>query len=305
MSKKKAPKDLGENTKLVHAGRDPEAYYGVVNPPIVRTSTILYPSLAAYEDPDHKYRYAPYGTPLSDKFPTAMAELEGGFDGIATPCGLSAITTTLLSFLKAGDHLLVSDILYQPAHDFCKTHLPRFGIEVQFFNPLIGKGIEKLVQKNTTLIYMESPGSATFEITDVPAITTVAKKHGITTMLDNSWSGGMLYKPLAQGVNIAVQSATKYVGGHSDITLGVIVTDTAKNYKIVKTTAKALGVCPGSEELYLALRGLRTMKLRLQQNAANALVIAKWLEKRKEVQRVYHAALSSDSGSAILPGAMA
>ena len=299
MSKKKIKKPYGENTNLVHAGRNPEEYFGVVNPPVVRTSTILYPSLEAYENPDHKFRYAPYGTPLTDKFTTAMAELEGGFAGIATPCGLSAVTTTLLAVLKAGDHLLVSDVLYPPAHDFCSEYLTRFGVEVEFYNPLIGKGIEKLIRKNTKLIYMESPGSATFEVMDVPAIVVVAKKKNITTMLDNSWSGGMLYKPLAQGVNVAVQSATKYVGGHSDLTLGVIVTDSEKNFKIIKTTAKALGVCPGSEELYLALRGLRTMKLRLRQHAENALKVAKWLEKRKEIQRVYHPALPGDPGHKI------
>lgn len=293
MSKKKKP--YRADTKLVHSGRAPEDYYGVVNPPVVHTSTILYPSLAAYENPDHVFRYAPYGTPLSRHFTNAMAELEGGFDAVATPCGLSAVTTTLFALLKSGDHLLASDALYPPSRDFMRNVLPRMGVQVTFYDPLIGSGIAKLIQKNTKVIYMESPGSATFEIMDVKAITKVAKKNKIASVLDNSWSGGMVFKPIEHGVNYAVQSATKYVGGHSDLTLGVIVADTKENFKIIKNMAKGLGVCPGSDELYLALRGLRTIKIRMRQNEENALKVAKFLQGRKEVSKVYHPALPKDA----------
>lgn len=286
-------------TRLIHLGRAPKEYFGIVNPPISRTSTILFPSLDAYEDKDRKYRYARMGNPLSDKFECAMAEIENGHAAISTPSGLTAITTSLLAFLKSGDHVLVTDSLYQPSRLFCDNVLTRFGVEVEYYDPLIGAGISGLIRNNTTVIYMESPGSATFEIQDVPAIVQAAKARNIITIADNSWSAGLLFRPLDHGADISLQSCTKYVGGHSDINLGVSVARTPELYKQLKKTALDLGVCAGAEDLYLALRGLRTISLRMRQCAENAMIVAEWLKGRNEVQRLYFPALESDPNHAL------
>ncbi|MCB1591490.1 MAG: cystathionine beta-lyase [Alphaproteobacteria bacterium] len=291
---RKSKKPLGPNTKLMHAGRNPDAFFGLANLPVGRCSTIMYPSLEAYENPNHKFRYGRTGNPVSEAFELAMAELEGGYNAITGPSGLAAITTAVLAFVKAGDHVLFCDSIYPPTRIFCDNTLTRMGVEVEYYDPLIGKGIEKKIRRNTSLIYMESPGSATFEIQDVPAIASIAKKRGIVTMLDNSWSGGLLFRPIEHGVNIAIQSATKYVGGHSDISLGVAVADTQKNYRTLKRGALHLGTCAAPDELWLALRGLRTMPVRMKQNAQNALKVAQWLEKRPEIKRVYYPALKND-----------
>ncbi len=295
MSRKKNAKHThGKNTRLVHAGRDPEAFFGLANLPVGRVSTIIYPSLEAYENPNHKFRYGRVGNPMSEAFELAMSELEGGYNAITASSGLAAITTAILAFVKTGDHVLICDAVYPPTRIFCDETLKRMGVEVEYYDPLIGKGIEKMIRKNTSLIYMESPGSGTFEVQDVPAIVAAAKKRGILTMLDNSWSGGLIFRPIEHGVNVAVQSVTKYVGGHSDISLGVAVADTEKTYKILKRGALHLGTCAAPDELWLALRGLRTMAVRMKQNAQNALKVAQWLEKRPEVAHVYYPALKGD-----------
>lgn len=287
-------KEIKDKTKLIHLGRNPDDYYGVVNPPIVKTSTILYPSLAAYEDKDHKYRYGRLGTPLSDHFEGALAELEGGYAAVATSSGLGAVTTALQSFLKAGDHILVADAIYPPTRFFCDNVLGRFGVEVEYYDPLIGAGIEELIRYNTAVIYMESPGSATFEIQDVPAIAKIARQKDVITIIDNTWSAGVLFKPLVHGVDISLQSAAKYIGGHSDVNLGVVVASTEALYKRLKKTAVDLGQCGAPDDMYLALRGLRTLEMRIRQAGENGLRIAKFLQGRDEVERVFFPALSDD-----------
>ncbi|MCC7304988.1 MAG: cystathionine beta-lyase [Alphaproteobacteria bacterium] len=292
-------KTYREDTNIAHWGRNPEEYFGMVNPPVSRASSILFPTLESYKTGKNPYIYGRTGTPLARHFEEAMAALEGGHKAISTPSGMTAISTALMAFLKAGDHLLITDSLYESSRRYCDNFLPRFGVEVEYYDPLIGPGIEKLIRKNTAVIYMESPGSGTFDMQDVPAIVKAAKKRKIITMLDNSWASGILYKPLAQGVNISILSATKYIGGHSDIMLGAAVADTEENYKKLKSTARDLGVCAGSEEMYLALRGLRTLKVRLKHQQESALKIAKWLQKRPEVQRVYYPVLANDPGHKI------
>lgn len=278
----------------MHAGYDPADYFGVVNPPIVRASTILYPTLASYEDPDHKYRYGRHATPFTDTFTTAMAELENGHDAIAAPSGLAAITTSLLAFLKASDHVLVADSIYPPTRHFCNNVLTRMGVEVEYYDPLIGANIANKIKNNTAMIYMESPGSATYEIQDVPAIVKAAKAQKIITIVDNSWASGILFKPLDHGADISVLSCTKYIGGHSDIMLGAAVARTPELYKKLWATAKDLGICAGTEEISLALRGLRTLPVRMKEAGARGLKIAQWLEKQTGVQRVYHPPLKTD-----------
>ncbi len=284
-------KTYRKETNLVHSGRDPEAYFGVVNPPICRTSTILYDNLNAYFSPDTKYRYGRMGNPLSDAFESAAAELEGGFNAITTPSGLSAITTSILAFAKSGDHVLMVDTCYPPTRFFATKNLQDLGIEVEFYDPLIGAGITDLIRDNTSVIYLESPGSATFEVQDVPAITKVARERSILTIADNTYSAGILFRPLEHGVNIVIQSAAKYVGGHSDVNMGFAVTDTEEHYKILKACAVNLGVCAGAEDLSLSLRGLRTLKMRMSYAEQNMKPVLDWFTSRPEVQNVYCPAL--------------
>ena len=286
-------KDHKENTRLAHIGLAPDEYFGIVNPPIARASTILYPSLAAYEDPNHKYRYGRMGNPLSEKFEGAIAEIENGYNARTTASGLSAITLALMTVLKAGDHALIVDTLYPPGRDFCNQVMAKFGVEIEYYDPRIGDKIKDLVKDNTTLIYLESPGSGTFEVQDIPAITKVAKEKGIKTIVDNTYAAGLLLKPLDLGVDFSLQSATKYIGGHSDINMGVVVARTEEDFKALKSMATNRGDCASAEDLYLGLRGLRTITLRMKQNAENALKVATWLQKQKGIADVLYPALKS------------
>mgnify|MGYP003631541920 CR=1 FL=1 len=285
-----------KNTRLMHAGRKPEEYFGVVNPPICRTSTILYDNLAAYLDPNTKYRYGRVNNPLSQSFEEAVAELEGGFHAISTSCGLSAITTTLMAFLKAGDHVLIVDSCYPPTRFFANKQLHSFGVHVEYYDPMVGAGIKDLIRDNTRAIYLESPGSATFDVQDVPAIVKVARAHDILTIMDNTYAAGVLFRPLDHGVNISVQSAAKYLGGHSDVNLGFAVTDNEDRYKTLKACAVNLGVCAGADDLYLALRGLRTLQMRLDYAEQNMRPVLDWFSGREEVQKLYCPALDDARG---------
>lgn len=287
---------FSEDTWLTHAGRDPDAYFGIVNPPIARASTILYPNLEAFENPDHRYRYAREGSPISDAFETTMAKLEGGFGAVTSPSGLTALTMTLQAFTKAGDHILICDSVYPPMRFYARDMLSKFGIEVEFYDPQIGGAIERLIRPNTALIHMESPGSATFEVQDIPAITAVAKKHGVVTMADNSWGSGILFKPLSHGVDISVLACTKYIGGHADVNLGVAIARNEAVYKRLRASAKHLGMCAAPEDLYLALRGLRSLKLRMAKNEENATAVIEFLKTRDEIQQIFYPALESHPG---------
>ncbi|MGH1403462.1 MAG: cystathionine beta-lyase [Alphaproteobacteria bacterium] len=292
-------KNWKKETVLMHAGRKPEDYFGVVNPPIARTSTILYEDLAAYLDPKTKFRYGRVNNPLSDAFEGAIAELEGGYHAVTASSGLAAITTTLLSFLKTGDHVLIVDSCYPPTRFFANKQLKSYGVDVEYYDPMIGAGIEGLIKENTALIYLESPGSATFEVQDVPAIVQVAKKHDVLTVMDNTYSAGVLFKPLSHGVNISVQSAAKYLGGHSDVNLGVAVVDTKEHYKTLKNCAVNLGACAGAEDLYLSMRGLRTLEMRLKHAEENMRPVLEWFKGRDEVQTLYCPALEENKGHEI------
>lgn len=283
-------------TKLMHVGRKPDDYFGVVNPPICRASTILYKDLAAYSDPDTKFRYGRMGNPLSQSFEGAMAELEGGFNAVSTPSGLSAITTALWSFLKAGDHFLMVDSCYPPARFFVTKQLRAFGVDVEFYDPMIGADIQSLIRENTAVIYMETPGSASFDVQDVPAITAVAKARGIITIVDNTYSSGILFSPLAHGANIVLQSCAKYIGGHSDINLGVVIADNEAHYKTLKSCALNLGVCGAAEDMYLALRGLRTLEMRLKQASKGMQPVLAWFQNRPEIAGIYSPMLADHPG---------
>ena len=283
-------------TLLTHAGSKPDEYHGAVNVPPHRMSTIVFRTYEEFEKvPNVPYSYGRAGTPSTAAFEEGIAAIEGAYRSVATCSGLSAIITALIAFAETGDHILMTDNCYGPSRKSCEEILRRFGVDVEYYPPMIGAEIEKLFRPNTKLVFMEAPGSLTFEVQDIGAITAAAKKAGIKTAIDNSWATPLFFQPLDFGIDISVMSATKYVSGHSDVMLGVVSTN-EEAWPQVKRAALMLGLCGGSEELYLGLRGLRTLNVRLQQHQKNALDIAAWLANRKEVKAVRHPALPSCPG---------
>jgi cystathionine beta-lyase len=289
-------KDKKFLTRLTHAGSKPDEYHGAVNVPPHRMSTIVFRTFAEFEKvPDVPFSYGRAGTPSSAAFEEAIADIEGAFRSVATCSGLSAILTALLAFAKAGDHILMTDNCYGPSRKTCEEILRRFGIDVEYYPPMIGAAIEKLFRPNTKLVFMEAPGSLTYEVQDVGAILAAAKKAGVRTAIDNSWATPLFFRPIEFGIDVSVMSATKYVAGHSDVMLGV-VSATEEAFPAVKRAALMLGLCAGSEELYLGLRGLRTLHARMQQHQKNALDVAQFLSLQPQVKRVLHPALPSCPG---------
>ncbi len=291
---------LGPETRLVTSGRDTRAQKGFVNPPVVHGSTVLYPTAEDLRAHRGEFQYGRHGTPTTKALQDMMMALEGpqcAGVGIA-PSGLAAITTTLLSVLKAGDHLLVCDNVYRPSRNFCNGLLARYGVETSYFDPLIGAGIEHLFKPNTQAVLVEAPGSQSFEMPDIPAIAAVAHARGAFVIDDNTWATPLYHRSLEQGVDISMQAATKYIGGHSDIMFGTISAN-ARAWPLVQETIRLLGVCAGPDDVFLALRGLRTLSVRLARHYASGLEMARWLANRPEVARVLHPALETDPGHAI------
>ncbi len=283
----------------MHMGRDPDEYFGIVNPPIIRTSTVLAQTFDELEDFSRPFPYGNMNTPIRKKFEEAMAEIEGGYNAIATATGLAAINLALLSFVKPGDHILIPDHTYPTTRTICDQFYKRMDIEAEYYDPMVGGDIAKICKDNTSIIFLESPGSFTYEVQDVPAIAEVAKAKNILTIIDNTYAAGVLYKPLSQGVDVSLQAATKYIGGHSDVNLGVVVASTEELFKQIQSTGWNLGMAPASEDIFLALRGLRTMKLRLRQHEENTLRVMNFLTTRPEVTKVFHPALESNPGHKI------
>ncbi|MEM8588437.1 MAG: cystathionine beta-lyase [Pseudomonadota bacterium] len=291
------------DTVLTHAGRDPSANHGVVNPPVYHASTILFDTMddlaKGYAERYAHYTYGRTGTPTSHAFETAVAALEGAHAAVSAPSGLSAVAIALDAFTQAGDHVLVVDAAYGPTRDYCDKVLSRHGVTVEYYDPLIGGDIDGLIRDETRVIFMESPGSLTFEIQDVPAITAVAKARGVVTMIDNTWATPLFFKPFDHGVDISVHAATKYMVGHADAMMGVVCCATRDLFMAVKSQAHLQGICAGPDDLYLAQRGLRTMAVRLRHHQQSALEVARWLRDREEVARVLHPALPDDPGHAL------
>lgn len=303
---------MKKETIAVTSGKEPEKHNGMVNTPVHRTSTILFPTIRDYHDAERgkdfynttggsqaaDYSYALTGTPTTFDLQKTIAELEGGDHTLVTPSGLSAITTTLLSFVSAGDHILVADTVYGPTRRFCNKELKRLGVETTYYDPLIGEGISELIHNNTRIIFTESPGSLTFEMQDIPAIAKAAHEKGAVVVMDNSWASSLYFKPFEHGVDVSIQAGTKYIGGHSDIFLGTITT-TNEHIKKIFRTFKNLGTHTSPDVCYTALRGIRTMPTRIKAHEKSALNIAKWLSKQKEVKTVLHPALKSSPGHKI------
>ncbi|ACM04091.1 cystathionine beta-lyase [Cereibacter sphaeroides] len=292
-------KKLKYDTILTHAGRDPARHLGAVNTPVYRASTILFPTLAALEAKEGtKLRYGRRGTPTTHALEDAVCALEKADRALLAPSGVSAISTILMSFAEPGAHILMTDSAYGPARKFCEFTLRRFGVETTYYDPTVGAGIEALIRPETKLIWMESPGSQTFEVQDVSAIAEVARRHGIVTAIDNTWSGGYFCQPLTQGVDISIQAGTKYISGHSDLLLGTIACR-AEHYDRLRETYLRFGVCLGADDAFLALRGLRTMAVRMAHHHESGLEVANWLLQQEEVCRVMHPGLPGDPGHAL------
>ena len=290
---------MKDDTILAHTGLHPHDNHGIVNPPVYHASTVLFPTLEAYRNASTaRVRYGRRGTPTTFALEEATTALEGGEGSILTPSGLAAIAHSLTACLKTGDHLLVTDNTYGPTRRFCDDVLSRYGITTNYYDPLIGGDIEKLLKPNTKVVWVESPGTQTFEIQDIPAIANAAHANGALVLMDNTWSGGYFYKALKHGVDISIHAGTKYIVGHSDAMFGVIVCNKA-TFETVRDSAQLYGNCTGPDDVYLALRGLRTMGVRLNRHNASALKVATWLQNRPEVLRVMHPGLSDDPGHAL------
>jgi len=285
-------------TIAVSAGRMTKEHYGAVNTPVYRTSTILHPSFESLKTEALPYKYGRRGTPTSRSFESAIEELEGGARTVAVPSGLNAITTAILSVCGSGDHLLMTDSCYGPTRHFCDKTLPRFGIETTYYDPLIGADIASLFRPNTRAVYCESPGSLTFEIQDVPAIAAVAHARDASVLLDNTWATPVYFRALDQGVDLAILSGTKYLGGHADVMVGTVTANESHKARLEAFYGDT-GLFLGGDDCYLALRGVRTLPLRLKHHQESALRITRWLETRPEVARVLYPALESDPGHAL------
>jgi cysteine-S-conjugate beta-lyase len=289
------------DTLLAHAGGDPADRHGAVNPPVYRASTILFPTVAAYQAsrvPATRFdviRYGQLGTPTTFALEEAIAALEGGYRAMLLPSGLAAVTAALQGLLRNGDHLLMVDTAYASTRHFCDVVLPRFGIHTTYYDPLIGSEITSLFRPQTKVVFLESPGSLTFEVQDVPAIAAAARAAGITSVIDNSWATPYFLPAFALGVDVSIIAATKYIGGHADVMLGTITTSEAL-YEPLRSMVAELGFCVSPDDAFLALRGLRTLGIRLERHHRNALRVAEWLEGREEVARVLYPALPSDPG---------
>ena len=289
-----------KHTQIVSAGRKKAYTQGVVNPVVQRASTVVFDSVAdlkaaAKKRGDKTLFYGRRGTTTHFALQEAIAELEGGEGCALYPSGAAAISNALLSFVKTGDHILMVDTAYEPTRDFCDKILAGLGIETTYYPPGIGAGINELIKDNTRVLFLESPGSITMEVQDVPAMVAKANERGVMTMLDNTWGNGLHFRPLEHGVDISIQAATKYIVGHSDVMMGVAVAN-KKYWPTLREISYLLGQCTSADDAYLALRGLRTMAVRLKQHEQAAIEVAKWLETHPLVDHIRHPAFATCPG---------
>ena len=297
----RTPPDLNKlrlETRLAHAGRDRTRSEGAVNPPVHRATTLL------IDDADDLYgapkkTYGIDGMAVQEALREALVAIEGGAGATLTPSGLAACTLALMTVAKAGGEMLVTDALYAPTRRFCETTLKRFGVKTRYIDPRIGAGIADLITDETCGVFLESPGTHTFEVMDVPAITAAAKARSVPVILDNTWSAGVYFKPFEHGVDISVQALTKYQSGHADAFVGAVLGSTPEWAARLTATYKQLGLFASPDDCYLLLRGLRTLSVRLERQSASALKIAQWLDTRPEVAHVIHPALPSHPDHAI------
>ncbi len=296
-------KKMHDATRIVHAGRNPKEQGWMVNPPIYQSSTIVFPTYKdllyaerGYSNNDlvepYELKYGRYGTQSNFSLEKAISEIEDGYNTFVTSSGAAAVYTAIMAFVKQGDHILMVDNTYSPTRGFNTKFLTKFGVETTYYDPYVGADIAKLIKKNTKVIFMESPGSLSFEVQDVKAICKVAKKHGIVTIIDNSWASGLYFKPLEHGVDVSVMALTKYINGHSDTMMGSITVQ-EKHFRAMYDGFRYMGVTAAPFSCYMVQRGLRTVKVRMDHIYKSTLELAKWLEKRSEVKKVLYPALES------------
>lgn len=288
---------MDDKTKLIDAGRHPDMQGGAVNPGVFRASTVLFPTVAEFERPRHypDVGYARYGTSTAFNLQEALAAIEGDGQCLTVSSGKAAVIQALLAFVEPGSHILVTDSAYGPTREFADGFLARFGVETTYYDPTIGSGIVDLFRPNTRVLFLESPGSLTFEVQDVPALCEAARARGIVTIMDNTWATPLYFKPLAHGVDVSVLAATKYIGGHSDLMMGTITTTPALADR-VRHAVHDMGTPAAPDDCWLALRGLRTLAVRLAQHQAGGIEMAEWLRGRPEVAQVMHPALPEHPG---------
>ena len=290
---------MHDATHYLHCGRDSEAYGGLINTPVFRGSTVLAKDFNSWEaskkDGNPYANYGRFGTPTTRAFEDAMAGLEGGQASLVFPSGLAACVHALLAFVSAGDHVLITDNIYGPTRTFVSTVLTRLGVEVEFFAPAAGAGIARQLRPTTRVVFTESPGSLTFEVCDLPAFCQEAHSVGAFVLLDNTWASPLYFKPFEHGVDVSIQAATKYIVGHSDALLGV-ATANERAWPLLKAGAHDFGQTASPDDLFLALRGLRTLPVRLQRHWSNGVTLARSLEQHPLVTRVMHPALPNDPG---------
>lgn len=293
MAKGKKPETIA-----VHSGRMTREHFGTVNTPVYRTSTILSPDLATLESHSAPYVYGRRGTPSSKSLEDAITELEGGAQTVLAPSGLGAIALALLSVCAAGDHVLVTDSCYGPTRNFCDRMLKRYGVQTSYYDPTIGGAISDLMQPNTKAVFCEAPGSLSFEMQDIPAIAAAAHAKGASVLMDNTWATPLLFQPLAHGVDLSIQAVTKYIGGHADVMMGYVTANESHKARLQHAHGD-MGLYASGDDCFLALRGLRTLPVRLPRHQETGLKLARWFQSRPEVERVLHPALESDPGHAL------
>lgn len=287
-----------KETKLVQVGRQPSLHAGAVNTPVYRVSTVLFPDVASMFNDSQPYTYGRRGTPTTRALEDAFCELEGGARTVLTPSGLSACSLAILAVCSAGDHLLVTDSVYGPTRTFCQRVAKRYGVTTTFFSPNAGAKLKEQFRPETKAVFLESPGSITFEVQDVPAIAAAAHEKGIAVILDNTWATPLHFDALGHGADLSVQAATKYVGGHADVLMGAVTANAAYKDRLVETHGD-LGLCASGDDAFLTLRGLRTLAVRLKRHQESATELAIWLKSRPEVARVIYPPLHDDSGHAL------
>ncbi|HVI28280.1 cystathionine beta-lyase [Hansschlegelia sp.] len=288
----------GPMTELVLGGRDSDEQFGFVNPPVVHGSTVLWSTVADFKAARGRYTYGRRGTPTSEALSDALKLIEGGQYVALAPSGVTAVALALMTALKAGDHLLMVDTVYDPTRRFCDGMLRRMGVETSYYDPSVGAHVSDLMRPNTKAVFVESPGSLTFEVQDVPAIAGAAHARGAAVIMDNTWATPLFFKAHDHGVDLAVSAGTKYLGGHADLMMGWVSANAA-HAAALRATHGALGLCCGPDDMFLALRGLRTLGVRLAHHQAAGLRVARWLQSRPEVARVMHPGLESDPGHAL------
>ena len=296
---------MNDDTRLSQLGRVPVNQPATVNVPMHRASTVLFESMAELQAVQQRWNadeqvptYGIFNMPQALALENAIADIEGGYRAATYPSGLASVAGALLACVKSGDHVLMTDSCYGPGRHFCESFLTRMGVETTFYDPLIGAGIAALLRANTTVVYTESPGSHTFEVQDIPAISKAARAHGATVIMDNAWATGLYFNAFAHGVDLVVQPATKYYAAHSDVLIGLVIAH-EKSWPMLKRSTYELGQRAAPDDCFLTLRGMRTMGVRLRQHQQSALVIARWLQTRPEVARVLYPALPDDPGHAL------